>query len=302
MKTQIFSGYGRQGAIVFIGAAMTLAACQSGPSAEELARDKDRALADNARLEAALHAKDSLIGAMALSFDDIEQNIALMDDQGKVLHANMDDLEKGGDKRDKILKDIQLMNGLLHESQDKVTKLQHELDRSNYKATDLRKKLEAIQSELATRDTALMRMGDLLARRDLTIEQVNQQLTAFQLDIAERGATITQLEKDINTAYMAKGTYKELEKQGVLTKEGGIVGIGKHVGLNTNAKPIAFAAVDVRELHTVPLNAHRVTLVTDHPAGSYELVRDAKDDVAALEIKDADRFWQLSKYLVVEVK
>lgn len=278
------------------------AACQTGPSAEQLTIEKNKALAERAQLEDELRQRDSLIAAMTLSFDDIEKNIALMDDQGKVLHANVDELEKGGDKRQKILSDIQLMNGLLQESQDKVADLQKKLDRSNYKTSDLRKKLEAIQGELAARDTALMQMRDLLAERDFTIDQVSKQLSDFQLDIAKREATIEQLENAINTAYLATGTYKDLEQKGVLTKEGGVIGIGRHVALNENARSNAFAAVDVRELRTVPLNVHRATLVTEHPEGSYEMVKDGGDDIAYLQIKDADRFWQMSKYLVVEVK
>src|SRR5262245_22291403 len=73
------------------------ASCNQGPSPEELARDK--ALQENARLVGELQARDSLISGMTLSFDDIERNIALMDEQGKLINENLSESDKKLDKR-----------------------------------------------------------------------------------------------------------------------------------------------------------------------------------------------------------
>ena len=58
---------------------------------------------------------------------------------------------------------------------------------------------------------------------------------------------------------------------------------------------------DVRDLHRIPVQAKKAVLVTDHPASSYEMVKE-DDMIAYLEIKDPEAFWKLSKYAVVEVK
>jgi len=43
-------------------------------------------------------------------------------------------------------------------------------------------------------------------------------------------------------------------------------------------------------------------LVTEHPTGSYEVVKEGENMVAYIAIKDPQEFWRISKYAVVELK
>jgi hypothetical protein len=279
--------------------AIGLGACQRGPSPEELALNESKA--ENARLQGELQARDSLIGDMTLSFDEIERNLALVEEKEKLVTSEAEGAELGMDKRQQIVRDIQLMNGLMKESRDKIAELEKRLDKSNIEAGGLRKKLKDLDAQLAMRDSAIAGMKDELLARDFKITQINDQLTAIELEIAKREAIIQQQEHEINKAYLVMGTYEELEQQGVLVKEGGVVGIGKHVALRNDASTARFKEVDVRDLKTVPLNVEKANLVTEHPKASYEIV-EQNDQMAYLEIKDPSEFWRLSKYLVVEVK
>ena len=76
-----------------------LGACQSGPTEGEMAA---RSEADQLKNE--LASRDSLIGEMALSFDDIEKNIALMDDRERMLGESAEG-ELNMDQRQKIVRD-----------------------------------------------------------------------------------------------------------------------------------------------------------------------------------------------------
>lgn len=276
-------------------AALALAACQQGPSPEVQARDK--ALAEAAQLRGELQARDSLIGEMSSSFDEIEKNIVLMDDREKLIAAGKDEVNM--DKRRKIVKDLQLMNGLMKDSRDRIADLTKRLDRSKIDAKDLRKKLKDLDMQLAMRDSSLATMKDELLARDFKIGQINDQLTAVELEVAKREAVIQQQDHDLNKAYIATGTYDELAQKGVLTKEGGVIGIGKRTEVRDEAGPGQFTEVDVRELRKVPVNAKKATLITEHPKGSYRLVEE-NDHLAYLEIQDPEQFWKRSKYMVLE--
>ncbi|HMC97821.1 MAG TPA: hypothetical protein VKG92_09215 [Flavobacteriales bacterium] len=287
--------------LVSIAAIGILAGCNSGPSPEELAKQK--AEAENTRLVAELQARDSLIGEMTMSFDDIEKNLALMEEQEKLVTSEASGNELAMDKRKRIVRNVQLMNGLMQESRDKIAELNARLDKSKIEASGLRKKLKELDAMLASRDSSITSMKDQLLAKDFRITQVNDQLTAIELEIAKREAIILQQETEINKAYVVMGTYKELEQKGVLTKEGGLVGIGKHVTLRDDARAAQFREVDLRELHKVPLEvkADKAVLVTEHPKGSYRIVEE-NDGLAYLEINDPAEFWRLSKYMVVERK
>jgi flagellar hook-associated protein FlgK len=103
---------------------------------------------------------------------------------------------------------------------------------------------------------------------------------------------------ELNTAYYIVGTSRELRDSGVLSKEGGVVGIGGVNKLNTSALPVdKFTRIDVVRTQEITLGAKKAKLATAHPEGSYRL-----DGGNKLTILDANVFWSISKYLVVEVE
>src|SRR6186713_1800295 len=147
-----------------VAASVAIVACQKGPSEGEIA-----ARAETERLRSELQGRDSLISEMALSFDDIEKNIALMDEREKLLGANAEG-ELSMDKRKKIVHDLQLMNGLMQESRDRIAELNKRLDKSKAETSSLRKKLKDLDLMLASRDSSITSMKDELLARDFKIE------------------------------------------------------------------------------------------------------------------------------------
>lgn len=299
MKNQVKAGRAAVRHWMFpFGIAVLATACSQGPSEAEIARDA--AVAETARLRSELVMRDSLIGEMTTSFDEIERNIALMDEREKLIAGAHTD-EMGLDKRNRIVRDLQLMNGLMSDSRARIAELTGRLDKSKIEASGLRKRLKDLDLQLAQRDSMMTGMKDELLARDFKIEQINEQLSAIELEVAKREAIIRQQEHEINKAYVAMGTYKDLESKGVLVKTGGVIGIGKRTDLSDAANATQFQEVDVRELRKLPLSGEKPKLVTDHPRNSYSIVA-AGDELAYLEIKDPQEFWKLSKYLVVEVR
>ena len=281
--------------ILALMASVAFVACQNGPTEGELA-----ARAETEVLRTELLGRDSLISEMALSFDDIEKNIALMDEREKLLGENAEG-ELNMDKRQKMVRDLQLMNGLMKESRERIAELTKRLDKSKAETGGLRKKLKDLDLMLAARDSSISTMKDELLARDFKIEQVNQQLTAMELEVAKREAFIEQQTNMMNTAWYTIGTSKELEERGVITSTGGLIGIGKSQELSQDVSMNQFKEVDVRTTQRVTLQGKKAKLVTEHPQASYTIVEEG-DKLAYLEIKDPVAFWRLSKYMVVEVK
>ena len=62
-----------------------------------------------------------------------------------------------------------------------------------------------------------------------------------------------------------------------------------------------FTKIDMRVVKSIPLYSKSAELLTDHPAGSYSLDKDAQGQYT-LRITNADSFWSVSRYLVVLVK
>jgi hypothetical protein len=106
----------------------------------------------------------------------------------------------------------------------------------------------------------------------------------------------------MNKGFIASGTYKSLKAKGLISKEGGFLGLGKKESLHPDVSDNVFTQVNIRETKSIPVNSKSAKLITEHPSSSYELVRDKDNKIASIDIKDPDQFWKISKYAVVEIK
>ena len=70
---------------------------------------------------------------------------------------------------------------------------------------------------------------------------------------------------ELNTAYFTSGTAKELKEKGLITKEGGFLGLGKIKTLSKSATNENFSAFDIRNTFTFSVKADEAKLITEHP-------------------------------------
>ena len=123
-----------------------------------------------------------------------------------------------------------------------------------------------------------------------------------QIAIAQKDDKISMQTYEINKAYVASGTYKELKAKGLLFKDGGFLGLGKKELLQSDFADSSFTQVNITELKAIPVNSKVAKLITEHPSSSYEMIRDSNKKISSIEIKDPEQFWKISKYAVVGIR
>ena len=106
----------------------------------------------------------------------------------------------------------------------------------------------------------------------------------------------------MNKAFVVYGTFKALKAKGLVSKEGGFLGLGKKALMQANFSDSSFTQVNITEMRTIPVNSKTAKFITDHPKSSYELIRGKNNRIASIEIKDPEEFWKISKYAVVEIR
>jgi len=127
--------------------------------------------------------------------------------------------------------------------------------------------------------------------------QIAQQTDTLQV----KEQLIEEKTNELNKGYVAFGTFKELAANGVVTKDGGFLGIGKHVSLQNNLDEAYFTQLDIRDTKTIPLFTNKATIISEHPDSSYTFIEE-DGVIAYLEIENPDEFWKISKYAVIELK
>ena len=249
-----------------------------------------------------LTSRDSVINEWMLTFDEIEKNLATVKEKENIITMKSSDKEFSKDKKQQILKDIEYVNALLDQNKKKISSLTAQLSKSGGTIKGLQAKIDELETTMKQRETEIADLKTNLSKKDFEITALNTKMSDAQVAIAQKDDKITKQTAEINKAYVTYGTYKALKARGLVSKEGGFLGIGKKEQLHQDFSDSLFKQVDITEIKRIPVNSKGAKLITDHPTSSYTLVRDKDNKIASIEIKNPDEFWKISKYAVVEIK
>jgi len=247
-------------------------------------------------------ARDSVINEWISTFDEIEKNLAMIKEKEKIITMNSSDRELSKERKDQVIEDIRYINTLLEQNKKKIASLNAQLKKSGGTIKALQNKITELEASIKQSETDIQDLKTSLAQKDVEIEQLNTQVTGMQTTINLKDEKINDQTEKINTAYFVSGTYKELKAKGLVTKEGGFIGLGKKEALLENFSDSAYTKINILETKTIPVNSKKAKLITEHPSGSYEFVRNNNDDtIEYVEISNPEQFWKISKYAVLEI-
>jgi hypothetical protein len=246
-------------------------------------------------------ARDSVISEWIMTFDEIEKNIATIKEKEKAITVNSSNSEISKDKKLQVLEDIKYINTLLEQNKKKIASLTAQLKKSGGSMKVLQDKITLLEALMKQNETEISELKTALVNKKFEVEQLNTKMTFLQDTIAQKNEKISNQTSEMNKAFYVIGTFKELKAKGLLTKEGGFIGLGKTETLTGNFSDNLFVQIDVTQTNSIPVNSKNAKLVSEHPAGSYEFLRNADKMIISLEIKDPALFWKVSKYAVIEL-
>ena len=249
-----------------------------------------------------LTSRDSVINEWMLTFDEIEKDLSTVKEKENIITMKSSDKEFSKDKKQQILKDIEYVNTLLDQNKKKIASLTAQLNASGGTIKGLQVKVAELEASMKERETEIADLKATLTKKDFEIGQLNTRMSDQQVAIAQKDEKISNQTAELNKGYYAAGTYKALKAKGLVSKEGGFLGLGKKESLHRDFSDNLFTQVNIKDLKSIPVNSKDAKLITSHPSSSYELVRDKDNKIASIEIKDPDQFWKISKYAVVEIK
>ncbi|RIH64702.1 hypothetical protein D1164_13780 [Mariniphaga sediminis] len=280
--------------------------------------NKDAKISDlhmeKTNLSSLIETRDSVINELDGTLSEIEQNLTFIKEKRGQLE--LEQSEGNLDKQASIIEDIALMNTMLEESEKKIEELNKKLSSSNVEIKSFRNRIAKLSTELKEQNEVVVQLQRELQERDLHIAEMdvrvdrlendlnvmNDSLNVMNDSIVRSSEKIKQMDHELNKAYWTFGTFKELKEHGVITREGGILGIlGANKTLKENFNEDYFTELDIRSTQTIPLYTKKAEVLSEHSDSSYRLVYQ-DNLVAYLEIEDPNEFWKLTKYAVIEVK
>ncbi len=248
-----------------------------------------------------LTARDSMINDWLTTFDQIDKNLSAIKQKENILSMKSTSTEFSKDKKNQILEDIKAINTLIDENKKKIANLSAQLKKSGGTITGLQTRITDLEASMTQFESQVSELKTVLASKDVEITQLNTNVVALRDTLTMKSETISNQISKMNEAFLVSGTYKDLKEKGLLSKEGGFLGLGRKENLIQDFPDGIFEKIDVTQTKTIAVNSKNVKLITEHPSGSYELVREGENNIAYIEIKDPDEFWRISKYAVVEI-
>jgi SMC interacting uncharacterized protein involved in chromosome segregation len=246
--------------------------------------------------------RDSTINDWVLTFDEIEKNLQSIKEKEKIITMSASDREFSKDRKKQIMEDINYINSLLDQNKKKIASLNEQLKKSGGTIQGLQNKIAELEVAMKQSEIEITDLKTALVEKNFKIEQLNGRVNDMQVVIEKKDKTISTQTAEMNKAFVTAGTFKALKAKGLVSKEGGFLGLGKNKSLKENFSDSLFSQIDITVTKTIPVNSKSAKLLTEHPTGSYEMIHEDKDKIAYIEITDPNQFWKISKYAVVEIK
>lgn len=242
--------------------------------------------------------KDNEINDLMGTFNEIQQGFDLINEAEGRVNMLKDNAENNS-SRENIRENMTFIQETMEENRRKIEELENKLSSSTINSSKLKETISNLTLQLNAKTAELEALRAQLAEKDVMIAELGTAVNTLKDENAQvklQKDEVEQIAKNqdsqLNTAWYVFGTSKELKEQGILQK-------GEVLKGDYNKE--YFTKIDIRKVNVISLESKSASLLTNHPAGSYTLLKDSKGEYT-LRITDAQKFWSVSKYLVVKVK
>jgi len=250
-------------------------------------------------LQEIISQRDTELDDILSVVNDIQDGIKRINEaEGRVTIAD-GNVESASNKE--IIRDnMQFIQESMEQNRTLIAQLKEKLNASSFQAKQLKQTIDNLQEQISAQSARIQELQASLAEKDAQLVAQNEQITSLNENVsgltAENKAKtqkVASQEAELNTGWFVFGTKRELKEQKILDN-GDVL---KSDDFNHDY----FTQIDIRKSKDIKLYSKNATLLTSHPANTYKLEKDA-EGLYELHITNPEKFWSVSKYLVIQVK
>lgn len=258
-------------------------------------------------LQASHKVQGAELDELFATINEIEQGLSSIRESENILTVQTaDGLEINQGSKEQLKQDVEAIQNAIKNYQAEIKKLQND---KRLQSAQFKKRLSAMQKELKEKSDVIATISKQLEEKEAqivlqskqiaTLDEVVSNLKDEVSTLTSEGsrlkAKVADQEAEIYSVYYIVGTKSELIEAGVMTKGG----LFKSSKVSYQAEKDAFIRIDLREISEINTNASKAKVMSIHPKGTYAFVEN--DGEMTLNISDPEKFWQQTKYLVIQV-
>jgi hypothetical protein len=249
--------------------------------------------------EYATQSEESLSDFMK-AFNAILNNLEEIKKKENIISLTAQNMETVGMGKNQIQKDILLIYDLLQENKETVNNLREKLEADDMINEDMQKSIDMLSLYVERKNDEILNLRNSLQNMSSEMHNLNSSIDSLIATNKQQNIKLKAQDKIINTGYYIVGTQKELYEKGIITREGGIVGLGSVNTVNEHFKNNTFGSIKIDNTRKIPLNCKKAKLLSTHPAQAYKF-DGPNEKINNLVITRPEKFWSTSRYLVVEI-
>ena len=244
-------------------ALLLLGACTGKKSSPDLAN-----MEQNDSLQRIIAQRDSEINDMMSTLNEIQEGLSAINQAENRLSIAREG--EGANKTAQIKENIKFIANTMARNRELMKRLQQQLRESRFNGDELRKTISNLTQQLDDKAQELQRLKAELDAKDIHIAELdekidnrNDNVENLQTDAQQKAQTISNQDKQLNTAWFVFGTKKELKEQHIM--ENGKV-------LQSNFNKNYFAKIDIRIDKEIKFYSKSARILTMHPSGRSKIV------------------------------
>ncbi|MBI1805517.1 MAG: hypothetical protein HYR76_00535 [Ignavibacteria bacterium] len=194
--------------------------------------------------------------------------------------------------RAKLIDRIDVIRATLRNNHQRLKDLQSNLSTSTKHYAGLKKMVDNLKKTLEERDRSIADLGK-------RVEGLQQEVNEKSTMITQKDSVINTQYQQITTTYYIAGTRDELEKKGIITKEGGFLWglLGSTTTLASSFDERLFKPINKTLHNTIQVDG-KIDEVLPKRSEQFYQKAELSSNQSMLTIAEPDQFWK-DKYLVI---
>ena len=154
--------------------------------------------------------------------------------------------------------------------------------------------IEALQKTIAETDVIISDQKQQISNLGNKVSNLETDVRNLSNESQMLKSQVASQDEEMNTVYYVVGTKAELKDAGIV--QGGFL---SKLQVTGNVNKDNFVKIDLRNITEINTNAKKARILSKHPSDSYTLVQEAGETL--VQISDPQKFWEQTKYLVIQV-
>lgn len=242
--------------------------------------------------------------AMRQRYDQAVNEIVSIQDSLNVIVMKQNEIPtdvelQGQTLHDKVLSRISTLKSSIARTKERIEELDAKLKHSGIRIASMKKMIDTLRRTAADREERIVALNNQVGTLRTTVTGMTFEMQGQQEALAKQQQELLDKQRELATIYYTMGTKKELTNQGVVSPNGGILGVGKTLKVSGLFEEAAFSRLntDEEDVIRIPAKKGKVQILSAQPPSSYAIQKVGKD-LVELRILDRTEFRKV-KHLVI---